>query len=177
MSCLINTFGADFRKAYATDATSTSFASTAPTTTSPFSNDGVVDMRAGNDRMVSNMAFMMPYGSGADDDTFAFRVWGWRLIGTLYVPSLLIAGSCTISTCVGIAGATVTSDSRFADTIAISYPTDGENVSYQLNSPADDSLANIAGHVVFDLKGHRYIQVDFDRTGTTTACNALLAGY
>lgn len=176
MSCINHTFHGEWKKAWATDSTATSFASTAPTTSTPYASDGVVDMKGANSTSVSNVAIVKFFGAGADDDTFDWRIWGWREMSAGYDPILLAKGSCTISTCVGVTGGLATSSHRFADTITVAHPATG-NISYQVCSPKTDGIDNIAGHLTLDLKGCRYLQFDFDRTGTTSACNALVAGY
>lgn len=160
-----------YQKFYETNSTDASFPSRIPTTTAPSGNGVLVPPGSGlgGARNAPSAAMVVPYGVGADNTTFKIRIIGWRLIGTLYVPTILCEFTCTNSTAVGVAGATVVATERFADTLTANAfnPSGGvEAVSVANNTPA---------HFLVDCKGCQYIEATFDMNASATSANALVA--
>ncbi len=151
--------------ALASSDTSTSFTAKAATTTQPTTNI-ITPPPIGTG--VPNLLQLIFFGTGSDNDTFDYRVYGYSKGDTLWIPSLLVGGSATLSTSVGVASALVTNSYRFADTLDIDFGN--SNVSAEVVSPGSGS-EEIAS-LVLDMRGHKLIQLAFDRTGAT-ACNAL----
>jgi hypothetical protein len=141
--------------------TDTSFPSVVPTTTEP-TGDGT---QSPPDERAQYDVLLRFWGTGDPDTTFDARVWGWNLIGTLWVPDLVLACSCTLSATVGVAAATIANTGRFVDTISASIiPTDAE-----LISPASDLIGSVR---LFGLS-HKKLQLVADLTGATGA-NAVI---
>lgn len=170
---LIETYSHPFFKAKATNATDTSFPSRIPTNTEPV-DDGVVTF-GWPGAMTSNSCLVIPYGTGDDNDVFAMRVIGWRVIGNnprtrLWVPYLLAELTCTMGTAVGVAGMEVVATERFCDTLAI--VTGNSNVTTEIVSPT----GNIIAHAMIDVKGSHKVEFTFDMTtGDPTGANCLVA--
>lgn len=163
--------GANYRKARTTNATDTSFASRVATLTEP-TGTGVIDLRSqgASPRWVS----LIPYALGDDDDVFEMWVIGWRKVVvdgvTLWIPTRLVKLTCTVSTAVGVADSPVLATERFADTITASMGV--SNVSYQLFSPTDNTIA----HALVSPDGCEKIELIFDSTtGDPTSMNCLVA--
>ena len=161
-----------FKKFYATNATDASFPSKIATTTQP-ANDGVYDFTANgispNGLLIPSAIVVIPYGVGSDNNTQKIRIIGWRLIGTLWVPTPLCQFTCTLSAAVGVAGATVVATERFADTLTADSMNPSGGV--EAVSPTGDLVA----HFVVDIKGCPIIEATFDRNSSATSCNALWA--
>lgn len=179
---LIETLSGDYRIARSTDSTDASFPSRINTITEP-TQDGVYDLSTGLP-LVQNLALILPYGVGSDNDTFSVRVIGWRKVGTarpggqvpagntrLWIPLVLAEYACTLSADVGVAGAIIDNTHRFADTMTLT--TGNANVSEELVSPGGDLKA----HAVLDLKGVHKLEFTFQITSGTTAMNCLFALY
>ena len=123
-----------------------------------------------------NGIVILPYGTGADATTMLLRVLGWTIVEEpdspnyqwLWKDMLLGEFTCTLSTPVGIAGAVVDENQRFCDTIAL-VGTSGSTASHDLVSPA----TNLTGSIVMDLKGAHRVELNFDRNGSASSCNAL----
>lgn len=145
-----------------TNSTSSSFASTAIVASTP-SGDNVIQTEIPNHGVTNTMMFVF-YGAGADDATYDSRIWGWQYVdGTsLWVPTLLAELTCTLSTMVGVSGQAITNTDRIVDTYALDTGFNS-NVSVEIVSPAN----NTGGYVVVDVRGFKYVQVDFDMTGAT----------
>lgn len=130
---------------------------------------------------IYNVGIFQFFGTGNDDTTFLARILGWRYVtdapGTpetaIWVPVPLLELTCTLSTATGVAGGTVGSSDRFADTLAIVGTTGNDDVSIDIVSPANNTPA----HVVVDLKGFQKVEVIFDRNSSASSCNGLWAFY
>lgn len=157
-----------FKKARTTSATDSSFPSRVATTTEP-ADDGVVSLAAvTND--VSTWVKVVPFASGSDGDTFDVRVIGWTRISTLWVPTILLQFTATLSAAVGVAGAAVLDTERFADTVSDpATGMGGAGVNCQPTSPANDTPA----HYLFDSRGCPKLEFLFDRTGGSASMNVL----
>jgi hypothetical protein len=164
-------FAWEFAKVRATNATDTSFASRVATTTTP-ADDGVVSI-ADVGSTAPTWVCLVPYGSGGDGDTFDVRVVGWRKVSTLWVPTILLQFTATMSTAVGVASAAVTNSERFADTVGDPATGMGSvGVNCQPTSPANNTPA----HYLVDTRGCAKFEVLFDATAAgTTGMNCLWA--
>lgn len=118
-----------------------------------------------------NFAKLIPFGAGTATNTFSMYVWSWELCGNEWVPHLLAAFTCTLSTMTGIAGSTgpINTD-KFCDTIAIITNLGNPNVTCSIISPQN----NTPGHVVIDMEGAQKIEVQFSTGSSATNCNAML---
>lgn len=179
------THSGPLQKARSVNATDTSFPAKIPTNTEPTLDAGTATGQATIDLLqrgqlgaaVRNAAFLMPFGTGDDDDVFAMRLYGWRRIpgnGTttrdLWVPVLLCELTCTMSTQVGVAGTPVVATERFCDTLAL--VTGNDDVSIDIVSPT----GNVPAHAVVDVKGSAKLEFTFDMTtGSPTDANCLYA--
>lgn len=157
--------GGPLSRARATNSDATSFPAVAATTTRP-SGAGVVDLAANPPAWLK----LVPFGAGADDSTFDLRLVGWSLVGSLWVPTILVQFGCTLSAAVGVSGADVTDSERFADTLGDPTANFGEaGVDCQPHSPQNDT----PGFYLVDAGGCTVFRVDFDLTGADGA-NALV---
>lgn len=159
----------------AADATDATFPARAPTVTEPVAatSPGVIEAASGSGWGQGNL-LLMPFGAGADDETFSVRVWGWRKVaGTtvLWVPVLLCEVLCTLGTAVGVAGTAVDASHRFADVLALT--TGNANVSVETVSPS----GNLPAHFVIDAKGAAKLECTFAKGTTSAGMNALWTGY
>lgn len=193
---LIGTLSSPFRKARSVNQTSATFVQPLPTGTEPrgdagtatgdsifqlgpdacYTENGVLRTLPSAAGQSQNGVIIVPYGVATDNQTFSFRVIGWRVIGTnpstwLWIPVVLGEFLCTAdSTLVGVAGKEVVATELFCDTITL--VTGNANISNDINSPADgESIA----HVVLDLKGFTKLQLSFETGSSATSCNALIA--
>ncbi len=177
---LLETLSDVFQKARSVNQTSSSFVSKVPTNATPQGDAGtatgasVIDLGIDGDR-AQNAIVVLPYCTGNDDVTFSVRVIGWRPVGIndrttcLWIPVVLAELSCTGGATVGVAGMVLVATERFADTITLT--TGNANVSTDVNSPADDTIA----HAVVDLKGFQNVELSFSTGSSATACNALIS--
>ena len=177
---LLETMSMEFRKVRSVNATDTSFPSKIPTVTEPAGDAGtatgasVIDIGGNPPGTAQNGGMFVPYGLGANNDTFSMRVIAWRVIrsGTtkaLWVPVVLCEVACTMSASVGVALAAVLDTEQFVDTITL--VTGNDDVSIDIVSPTADEIA----HFVLDLKGCQKIECTFDNTLNTPSMNCLLA--
>jgi hypothetical protein len=179
--------GRPFRKALSANSNDSSFASRVPTVVEPTS-DGVVNLAWPHGGTVPQSLLVLPYGLGSDNDAFDLRVIGWRHIGAvgqgpalaaLWVPTILVEVTCTISAAVGVAGSPVLNTERFADTITVksagfepTYTADTTRAgSVRIFSPTND----LVGWFVLALDGLEKIEFTFDQTTNTPTMNALIA--
>lgn len=178
---IIDTLAQPLRKARSVNQTSTSFVSKAPTATEPTGDAGtatgasVLGLQYASGGPGRNSVFVIPYGTGNENDTFSVRVIGWRCAEPgnretlLWIPVVLVEVVVTLSTTVGVAGKAVVATERFADTIGIT--TGNANVSVDINSPADNTIATF----LVALKGAQKLELSFSTNSSATDCNALLA--
>lgn len=161
-----------FAKAYATNATDSSFASVADTTTEP-TGDGVISLASG-DRVGAWTASIIFFGTGDANDVLLAKVYGVRRIGAAswtYIP--LLSLTVTLGAKTGVAGGAVVATELYADTIVVASPSYGvADSSYRIVSPADDTVAR----VMLDTEGYEKLVIKFDdSTGNPTSMNALVA--
>lgn len=170
------------QKARSVDQTSASFETVTPTTNEPTGDAAtttgasVIELSNGSGES-SNLVKIVPYGQGADTNTFSMRVYGYQECGTgatkLWVPVLLGQFLCTITTAQQGSGNTIVQAARyFCDVIALTYPTSSIG-SIEVVAPAPDTI----GHVVLDTKGYSKLRLEFQTGGSATACNALISAY
>lgn len=174
------------RRAWATNANTSSFASRIPTITEP-TNDGVIRLRPPVDEggRVPSWARIMVIGLGSDDDAASMRVIGWErvLLDTkkdLWIPVILGEFACTFSAAVGVAGAAVLDTERFADTITavaarfhdrIIAAGTAVNSDVSVISPTSDLIA----HITLPIRGFEKLEFCFDQTTNSPTCNAIVS--
>lgn len=142
--------------------------------------DGRIDIV---NRPVDNVVKILFFGTSAADQTFKARLIGWRYCverdtdwvkeSAIWIPTTLAEFTLTLGTSPGLAGCVVDENQLFADTIAISGTSGNDDVSIDIVSPADNTIA----HVVADLKGSQKFEVTFDRNSSAASCNGLVAYY
>lgn len=143
-----------------TSSTATSFAAKIATATEP-TGDGVHVMKAGDNLEV------LPFGAGADNNTFGLRVVGWRSVGTtLWVPEVLAEFTCTLSASVGVAGQPVTDTDRFADTMVVVT-----GITAVRTGPVDTPLSGS-----LSVSGYEKLEFIYDMV-TATNGNCLFVRY
>lgn len=180
---LLETLSQSFRKARSTNQTSNGYVSKVPTATEPKGDAGtatgasVIDLATGG-HYSQNAVLIVFYGVGSNNNTFSCRLIGWRQVGAnnaltdLWIPVPLFEVQVTLSsTPVGVAGHTIVATELFADTIALTGTTANDDVSIDITSPANDTIA----HLVADVKGFTKIELSFTTGASATSCNALLA--
>lgn len=173
------------RRVFATNVTTASYSAKADLTTLPTTGEstdavdgttGYIDLAYGRSPGATpDLVKLKFYAAGNDDGTGNCRVYGLAEVrsasGTSYTHVLLADYALTFSTAVGVANGVVTASERYADTIVRTFGI--ENVADQLLSPAN----NVAGHVVVDVKGFRYILIDPNTdSAAVTSVNALYSG-
>lgn len=173
MNVLVQTLKGPYAKTLAANSTDTSFPSRVPTITQPVNAVGSLDGAT-----QANGVLLLPYAVAADGDTFSMRLIGWRWVGAgntvgvqLWIPTVLAEFACTCSTPVGVAGGYLGATDRFCDTITLVGTTGNANVSVEIVSPANDTIA----HILADLKGCQFFETTFDSTsaGTAAGMNAI----
>lgn len=103
----------------------------------------------------------------AADQTYGVRLWGWRKLGTLYVPHLLGELSLTAGARVGIAGATIDDTWYFPDAIIVDDDnTRGESVEAHVSGTDGTS------HVTFDATGFQYVEAEVSCESSAAAVRA-----
>lgn len=161
----------------------------AQTTFAVFDLVGAEDLPPGTDRpnvqarQAQNRVILVFFGTSAADQTFKARLIGWRyctdrnadMVKTtsLWIPVTLAEFTVTLGTSPGLAGAIVDNTNFFADTIALSGTSGNDDISIDIVSPADNTIA----HVVADLKGFQKYEVTFDRNSSAASANGLVALY
>lgn len=137
----------------------------------------IIDLTSSPGGIVQNSLIIKPYGAGANNATFSFRVIGWRKVDeaavpdtSVWDPTVLVELACTLSsTPIGLAGKVIAATDLFADTIVLT--TGNDDVSCDIVSPTGD----VAAHAVVDMKGFTKIEITFTTGGSATNCNALVA--
>ena len=187
---LIETQISRFQRVRSTNATDNGFPSRVPTGTLLIGNGTAAAQASaaatrnivnhGPDGMGKNVVTLVFYGVGSDNATFSARLIGWRRVyengvesTSIWIPVKLCEVAVTLSTAVGVAGKLIDETNRFADTIALTGTTANDDVSIDIVSPADNTIA----HMVVDFKGAEVIEVTFTTGGSATSCNALWATY
>lgn len=151
------------KRALVYSATGASFPSIIPTVTQPVTVDAA---SAGSNVWVTRGGYrylaLTPFGVGADNTTWTFKVYGWSLVSTLWVPNYLAGFTCTNSTSVGVAGAAVIATERFVDTlVTLATPVDDPDVI--VVSPTVQHIAQ----VFIPTRGHAYLEAVFAKGSGT----------
>lgn len=133
-------------------------------------------------KAIQNLVKLSFFGTGAADNTFKARVLAWHYVvnpgadhakeTACWVPITLCEVLVTLGTMAGPGGVLSTSE-LFADTIAIQGTSGNDDVSIDIVSPGDNTIA----HIVVDMKGAQKLEVIFDRNSSATSCNALASMY
>lgn len=168
-----------FRYAFASPgSTSGSFSARNATSTEP-SGDGIIDLEseqlgAGWHGKVPAYLLLVPFGTGANNDTFDMRVYGYSAtIPTdlvtdtkLYIPQLLCDVSATMS---AITFSDYAADTFLVDTLTLNDGATDNGPWLSIVSPAEDMVGNIIIHT----RGCRYIRFEFDLLVTPTHANCM----
>lgn len=177
-----------FRKARAVNYTTNGYPTRIPTLVEPTTVDPgtatgqfAIDLAAFPTGTAFAHALVLPFGAGADTNTFSVRFLGWKAIETsqtdrVWVPVHLGELTCTLSLLVGVAGGAVVATDRFCDTLAIAKePTITADTTRQgtitLYAPANDTIA----FALVPLYGCQKLELAFTTGGSATSANALLA--
>lgn len=183
------TLAMEFRRVYATNVTANEYTARVDLTAAAFAalftsatnagkydtTNGYLDLSIGQYKdSTPDFLKLRFYGTDAKNETGSCRIYGVSLVnsstGTSYTHVLLGEYAFTLSsTCTGVADGVVSATNYYADTIT--RTTGIENVSDQILSPTGD----VAGHVVVDVKGFRYVLVE-PIVGTAASVNVLAAG-
>jgi hypothetical protein len=163
-----------YAKAYAVNATDSSFATRADTTTEPAEGSGVISLFTGLDRVGPTWVSLLFFGTGDANDVFLAKVYGIRRVGASWTHVPLLSLTVTLGAKTGVAGGGVGAAELYADTLVVASPSYGvADGSYRLISPADDTVARL----LLDTEGFEKLRIDVDdSTGNPTGMNALLAG-
>lgn len=184
---LIETASNHFNKSHATDVTATSFTLLAPSATSPAANDGVIPWGRGGS-VAPNLIHIIPYGKNAQNLTGTIRVWTWSVfskatksesgvsagdtVSDLWVPTLACVAALTLCSTTGVANTPVGTAYFFCDSIVLGTGFSA-NVSNECTAPGSELVA----HMHVDVKGARYVQIEFSTDSSSTALNSLYRGY
>jgi len=169
-------------KAFATNQNSAAFTAKVAKFGRP-SGNGILDLTADGEGIPSCLR-INPYGLGADNDVFSFRVWGWAKLGgggppnEMYIPSIIAEVVCTLSTSVGVATGPILDTERFADTLApvalllpdykIAAGTSLQGCA-RFMTPANNTPA----WFIIPIDGWKLLEFDTDQTTGTPTANAL----
>jgi hypothetical protein len=160
-------FSLGYRAARATNSTDASFASKVPTVTEP-AGAGVLALAKRS--LAPTWLMLVPFGV-TNNQTFDLRVVGWRHLGSLWLPTILLQFSVTLGNVNGVAGSVPADTDFVADTV--SDPATGmgaKGVDCQPTSPANDTPASY----MMDTRGCEKVEILFDMTGATSG-NCLVA--
>lgn len=155
-----------FRLALAANDAATSYAARNPKATDPSLVAGCFDLGVapyGWNARAPSFVHIVPFGTAADNKTFAMKVWGWNKVAevALYVPYLIADLAITLG---GTTGTAIATNTFMADTIALTKGIPAGPFS-GLNSNANDDVASIILHTL----GCQYIDFDFDADAGGTA--------
>ena len=182
MPVTTNTPVFEFRRVYATNVTTGSYANRDDLIALPtLDNDGLHDttngwIDLGADSTPGQVCdfVKLKFYANADGGTGNCRVYGLAQVRCAtaatvsYTHVLLADYAFTASARTGVADGVVPATNYYADTIT--RTTGIENVSDQMLSPTGD----VAGHVVVDVKGFRYVLIEVIKNSATNV-NALYA--
>lgn len=155
-----------FRRARTTNSTSTAFTAKVPTATEP-TGAGVFDLFDADLGLATNTfspshVMLMPFGTDANNETFALRLWGWSKLHSpgitghdYWVPFIIADLAIVLGNIAGIG-----SGEFLADTLTITKAS-GEDWFRNTVATENDTPANIILH----LRGARKIEFDFDLAG------------
>lgn len=169
----VNAFNTPFRKLFAANVTAASIAAPAVSLTGP-SGDGVLDVYdTSRDRpRILTLGF---YGVGAVGNTFTAQVFGWRRIGSTWMPSLLFSMAGQLGNTVGVVGGDVLATERFAGILTPTARGTGEFVIWTLTETAASAAASIGvQYMLVDTFASERIEVRVAK-GTATSINAIAA--
>jgi hypothetical protein len=157
--------GMTYRKMLAANSTNATLGTVprVPTTTLPAL---AIDFR---DRPPSWVK-LVPFGTDANNETFTARLWGWQLVGTLWVPTILVQFLATMGNVNGVAGTDVLNTDFFCDTLG--DPTAGfgtKGYDCQPHSPANDT----PGFYEVKAQGCQLFELE-TAVGTGASGNALI---
>jgi hypothetical protein len=167
-----------WRKAAATDSTSSAFSVKIPTATEPaWSKSGPIwwlrdpDATFFSGDKIPKFLNVAPYGTTTNDQTLSLQVWGWKrapLIATpLWIPTLLCELAGILSS--GIDYTALATSGLGCDTLTVtSGATDEKTLGVSAISPT--SNAGQASALVH-LRGSEYIEFLF-KVGTAVSMNA-----
>lgn len=113
---------------------------------------------------------VMIFGEGAANSTALARLLGWKQLGQngLWVPKVLALLSGTLSDFVGLSGADINENQRFADAITVtSGGSDIRNATVPAETPAS-VIIPVLGYTLFQLQVAK---------GTGTNANALISPH
>lgn len=146
----------------ATDSTDASYPARIATATRP-SGDGVIDF--GVRSAAPGTITLLPFGTGADDNTFKMRVLGWsKTTSGLWVQTLIAEMTCTLSSLTGVL-TYVPSDLDFlADIISVTIGIGIVTLPTSNTAPAN---------VVLGIGGYQIIEILFNMNSSATAANCL----
>jgi len=165
---------ANYRRAFAVNATASSFAARPDTLTEP-TGDGVVAIYDGdyNPGHGASWVGILFFGTGAANNVFLAKVYGVRKVGDSWVHVPLLSLTVTLGTKTGVALGGVVAAELYADTLVVASPSYGvADASYRLVSPGDDTVARL----LLDTEGFVKLRIDVDdSTGNPTGMNALVA--
>jgi len=117
----------------------------------------------------SNMIEAILFGSDAVDKLFVARFTGWSKAAdkVTWIPQTLVEVTCTLGASKGVSLGEIVVADLVCDTLVL---LTGDNQS-KIISPADNT-GNAS--ILFDPKGHEFIEVDFN-VSTAASANALFA--
>ena len=167
MSMIIYDASLAWRRFCTTNLTTTSLTDLTPSLTVP-SGNGVIPVPPGGGRTYRWAQFLF-FGVGSNNGTMDYRITGWKQGSSSFTPVTLAQLVATLSTATGIASGDVTASEKFADTLAtLTFATDGVDALLRSNG------VNVAAHLLLDLKGSTYLQLQADE-GSETSANALVS--
>lgn len=181
-----------FRKARAVNSSSANYPTLAAEIDLALSDVGTAAGRCiiplvnpGGNGKVPKKIEIWPYGLGANNDAFSFRLIGWRRFlpiastepRSLWVPGIVADCACVMGNFTGLAGFPVLNTEFFCDTITITaalQPTklgnstllDGFTKAF---SPANDTPARVQVY----LEAFEAFELQWDQTTNTPSMNAL----
>jgi hypothetical protein len=155
------------------NATAATITEPVPTRTAP-AGDGVIPVGFGGS-VASQKLKIVPYGVGADTNTFLMYAYGWSATvgtnGVLWVPATLATFTgCTLdSNLPGVDATDVPSTNYFCS--AITLGVGNSPTSVEVVSPGH--TAHEMAHVVLDCKGFAFVELRFATGSSATSMNAL----
>lgn len=178
MNAILKTQAGVYRKARSSNATDSAFASKVPTSTKP-SGTGVITLMTNvPGQPIPNLIEVCAYAVANNNDTFNFRVIGWKQLGSdpntsLWVPRTLAEIACTVGTAaVAASGKDLLTTELFADTMSLTVGN--ANVTVNIVSPADNTIA----YASIDIQASPIVEIIFDDgTGGSGGMNALYDLY
>ena len=169
----VNALNTPFRKLYAANVTAASITAPTVTLTGP-SGDGVIDVYD-TERDHTRILTLGFYGVGAVGNAFTAQVFGWRRIGSTWLPSLLFSLSGQLGNTVGVASGDVLATERFAGIITPTPRGAGDYAVWSLSEMPANAAASVGVPYLFaDPFASERIEVRLAK-GATTSINAIAA--